>query len=131
MPSILLVEDNVLVATDLVGRLKRAGFKVIGPAVNLDDALALLAKTVCHAAILDIHLSGSRASESVARELRARDIPYVTVAAYSHRDRPPAFGSPMFSEPVQIATLFDECRRFKDDVRAAVAAPRPERAPQQ
>jgi DNA-binding NarL/FixJ family response regulator len=113
MPRVLLVEDNVLVATDLMRRLKQAGFNVIGPAACLADALALLTKSTCDAAILDFQFSGTQASDSIARELQARNVPYTTVAAYSHRDCPPAFGSPMFAGSVQIATLLAECRRLK------------------
>jgi CheY-like chemotaxis protein len=110
MPRILLLEDNVFTASDLVDRLQRAGFKVIGPAASPEDAIALLGEAGCDAAILDFQL---QLSDSIARELQARKVPYVTVAAYSHRDCAPSFGSPMFSKPAPIAALLAECQRLK------------------
>jgi CheY-like chemotaxis protein len=109
---ILLVEDDAFLAFDLGQRLEEAGFTVAGPAPSSAAALALLARTGCDTAILDVHLGRGDTSEPVARELVQRGTPFVTVTGYSHEQRPHAFAaSPVLPKPIRFADLIAALQR--------------------
>ena len=113
---ILIVEDDALLALDLAQILEEAGFTVVGPVVSTAKALALLVETGCDAALLDVHLGRDETSEPVARELRLRGTPFLTVTGYSHEQRPAAFaGSPVLSKPVRPSELVKELQRCLAD----------------
>jgi DNA-binding response OmpR family regulator len=112
LSRILIVEDDALLALDLAQHLERAGFAVAGRAASAARALSLLAQSGCDAAILDVHLGKGQTSEAVAQELLSRGIPFVTVTAYSHEQRPPVYGSsPVLSKPLRLGDLLAELRR--------------------
>jgi ActR/RegA family two-component response regulator len=107
---VLVVEDDYLVAMDLVRALERAGAQVIGPAPGVDSALSALADTVPDAAILDINLGGEMAFP-VADALLERGVPFVFATGYDAQVIPPRFThvkrceKPMASEQI-CAALF-------------------------
>ena len=112
MARILIVEDDALLAFDLAQNLEQAGFSVVGRAASPSRALALLAQSSCDAAVLDIYLGRGQTSEPVAQELQSRGIPFVTVTAYSHEQRPAAYaGSAVLSKPLRVPDLLAELRR--------------------
>jgi DNA-binding response OmpR family regulator len=111
LSRILIVEDDALLALDLAQHLERAGFSV-GRAASPARALTLLAQSGCDAAILDVHLGRGQTSEPVARELLSRGIPFVTVTAYSHEQRPAVYAaSAVLSKPLRLCDLLAELRR--------------------
>jgi DNA-binding NarL/FixJ family response regulator len=59
-PSVLIVEDDFLVATDVEHALKDAGYKVVGVAVTASDAIALAKKVRPTVAVVDVRLAGQR-----------------------------------------------------------------------
>ena len=73
---ILVVEDNVAVASTLREVFVRAGAEVIGPANTLAQALSAAESEVLSVAILDIDLHGLQVWP-VARLLESRGIPFV------------------------------------------------------
>lgn len=73
---ILVVEDNVAVATTLREVLVRAGGEVIGPVNTLAQAQRAAESEVFSVAILDIDLHGLQVWP-VARILESRGIPFV------------------------------------------------------
>ena len=81
--SVLLVEDEVLIAWDLAQTLTAAGMRVMGPAASVDTALQLIDDQRPDAAILDLNL-GSELVTPVARRLRQINVPFVLSTAYSH-----------------------------------------------
>ena len=108
---ILLAEDNALLAFDLGQALEAEGFEVIGPAHSVAQALTLIERRGCEAAVLDIDLHGET-SEAIALELKVRAIPFITVSAYSREQRPAVFdGIPAFTKPVQHPLLIARLRR--------------------
>jgi CheY-like chemotaxis protein len=112
LSRILIVEDDALLALDLAQNLERAGFSVVGQAASASRALALLAKSNCDAAVLDVYLGRGQTSEPVAQALKLRGIPFVTVTAYSHEQRPAAYaGSAILSKPVRLPDLLAELQR--------------------
>lgn len=77
---VLIVEDAVLLALELDTGLSEAGATVIGPAYELEEAMALLDQPI-DAAVLDANLNG-RSVTPVAEALHARGIPFVFATGY-------------------------------------------------
>lgn len=85
-PSVVLVvEDEFLVALDLKGMLEGNGYRVLGPARNVDAALRLLAHEQPDLAVLDVNLNGHPVVP-VAKRLRSLGVPLVLASAYSRFD---------------------------------------------
>jgi len=74
--SVLLVEDEFLIAMDLQSQLQAAGYHVVGPAANVEQGLALLDKGAVRAAILDMNLQGST-SFPIAQRLAQDGTPFL------------------------------------------------------
>src|SRR6516165_7818743 len=87
---VLVVEDDYLVAMDIVRALERAGAEVIGPAPAIEAALDVLEQTVPDGAILDINLGGEMAFP-VADALLARGVPFVFATGYDAQVIPQRF----------------------------------------
>jgi PAS domain S-box-containing protein len=110
-PRILIVEDEALVAMDLVRLLAEAGFDIVGPARAVPAALELLERVGCDTAVLDLHL-GSGTSEAIAVELMAMETPFVTLSGYSPEQYPSPFaGAPALRKPVQPEILISQLKR--------------------
>jgi DNA-binding response OmpR family regulator len=108
---ILIVEDNALLAIELAEALKAAGFETVGPALTVAQAIALIGKTGCDAAVLDINLRGET-SETVAQKLRDGGVPFVTMTGYARTQQPAIFdGVPTFTKPVAMELVIAELRR--------------------
>src|SRR5687768_10546420 len=84
--SILVVEDEALVAWDLESTLHAAGLNVLGPVASVKAALDLLRKSRPDAAILDVNLHGELVTP-VARQLRTMNVPFVLSTAYGNLGR--------------------------------------------
>lgn len=67
---VLVVEDEILVATTIECEIMNAGAVIVGPAYTLDEALELMSEDV-DVALLDINLCGKKVWP-VALALRAR-----------------------------------------------------------
>jgi CheY-like chemotaxis protein len=78
---VLVVEDEFLIALDLEQLLRRHGWRVLGPAATVDQALRLLRGETPDVALLDVNLRGELVTP-VAAELRARGVPFVLASAY-------------------------------------------------
>ena len=78
---ILIVEDEYLIAHDVAERLTLCGAEVVGPAADIDDALAAIRENVVDAAVLDLNLAG-RTDFRVADELLRRNLPFVFATGY-------------------------------------------------
>jgi len=75
---VLLVEDELIVATDIEHCLEEAGALMVGPAWRLGEALELVSdlREQMDAAILDVDLHGQDVFP-VADVLKARGIPFL------------------------------------------------------
>ena len=79
---VLVVEDEFLLALDLELILERHGFRVLGPAATVAEALRLLEQGATpDVALLDVNLKGETVTP-VAEALRARGVPFVLASAY-------------------------------------------------
>lgn len=88
MPSgrrqrVLVVEDDVLIALSLDQMLEDLGYRVMGPAYTVEEAMALLDEERPAAVLLDMNLGGTL-STAVARRLQAEAIPYAYCTGYGH-----------------------------------------------
>ena len=73
---VLIVEDEILIAMDLVNIIQDAGAAVIGPAKSVAEALRLIECNKITAAIVDVNL-GQEVSLPVAMRLVDANIPFV------------------------------------------------------
>jgi CheY-like chemotaxis protein len=103
---ILVVEDEYLLAAALRSKLQDLGAVVLGPASNLDDALALIrSETSINGAVLDINLSGKKVFPA-ADLLMAQGIPFVFTTGYDDSVIPDPYGNaPNLQKPFDIAKI--------------------------
>ena len=81
-PLVLVVEDEFLIAMELERVLGRHGWRVLGPAPTVGEALRLLdGGARPDVALLDANLRGEMVTPVAAR-LRALGVPFVLASAY-------------------------------------------------
>lgn len=83
--TVLVVEDEILIAMDLEAILLEQGLRVIGPCATLEDAHAAIQDASPDLAMLDFDLCGV-SSLPLARELHRRDIPFAFLTGSSGND---------------------------------------------
>jgi len=83
--SVLIVEDEFIVANDLRLILTKAGYSVTGIASSVEEAEELLQKQKPDLVILDIRLNGKRSGIDLARELRKENIAFIYLSANSNQ----------------------------------------------
>ncbi len=112
---VLIVEDAVLLALELETGLSDAGAEIVGPAYELEEAMALLDRPI-DAAVLDANLNG-RSVTPVAEVLAARGVPFVFATGYGETGGAPGgFDAPVIRKPydvTQVAAAVAELLRPK------------------
>lgn len=112
---VLIVEDAVLLALELETGLSEAGAEIVGPAYELEEAMALLDRPI-DAAVLDANLNG-RSVTPVAEALAARGVPFVFATGYGETGGAPGgFDAPVIRKPydvTQVAAAVAELLRPK------------------
>jgi DNA-binding response OmpR family regulator len=104
---ILVVEDEPVIAIDLVDILERNGAVVLGPASNVAAARQLVADSTIDCAVLDVNL-GRESVAPLVRELSDLKIPFVFMTGYDERDMSPAWRDhPMLHKPTDPDELID------------------------
>ncbi len=99
--SIMLVEDEAIVALAVNDSLTDLGFSVIGPFSRVADAYRALQENQIDAAILDINLNGETVY-SLAETLTARNIPFVFATGYSAESIESRFEHiPVLQKPIE------------------------------
>ena len=100
--SILVVEDEPLIAMMLEDFLETLGHKVHASCDSVDQAIVEAEKGGFDIAILDVNLGGETAWP-VARKLREKQIPFV-IATGGHVDPPPAefANEPVIEKPYTV-----------------------------
>lgn len=103
---VLVVEDEFLIAMDLERLLGRNGWRVLGPAATVEEALRLLEGETPDVALLDGNLRGEMVTP-VAERLRARGIPFVVASAYdgAQLDAMGLAGAPRMGKPTDARRL--------------------------
>lgn len=104
--SVLIVEDEIIVAMDMEMMLEDLGYSVCGIAGSVDAALSALDAAHPSLAIVDLNLGG-QSSRPVAERLAALKVPFVFASGYAELDLPEALtrDAPRVSKPVAINDL--------------------------
>jgi CheY-like chemotaxis protein len=104
--SILVLEDEILVAMLLEDILAELGLRVAGPVASVAAANALLAAGPVDMALLDVNLSHGQSGYPLATTLAQRGIPFAFVTGYGPASLNPEFrGRPTLQKPFHRAAL--------------------------
>ncbi len=88
----LVVEDEPLIALNVVANLEQVGAVVAAQASTVEEALDLIDSLPLDAALLDGNLGGEPV-DAVAAALARRDVPFLFVTGYGRESLPGGFGS--------------------------------------
>lgn len=103
--TILLVEDQYLLADELRGMLAAAGADVLGPVGTVSAALALISRTSPDLAVLDVNLRRETVFP-VAEALRRAGAPFIFVTGYEDWVIPQIYrDAPILEKPVSAPAL--------------------------
>jgi DNA-binding response OmpR family regulator len=110
--SILMIEDEFLVAAEIRFHLERAGFVELEHAATEGAALTAIGVRDWDAAVVDANLNG-RGIEGIASALLAKRIPFVIVTGYGRTGLPPSVAAvPVIDKPFHPPTLVDTVGRL-------------------
>jgi DNA-binding LytR/AlgR family response regulator len=105
--SVLIVEDNFLVAEDLRSSVEQAGARIIGPIGDASQALAVAQKGKIDVALLDVGLRG-QSCVAVARTLAYRLIPFILITGYVRDALPPELENALYlAKPVMTDAVLN------------------------
>ena len=104
--SVLLVEDNAIVAMDTEETLKRLGVGVVITASSVAQALAAIDKHSPAFALLDVNLGGETGF-AVAERLAGMQIPFAFATGYGEEFAVPAMfaDAPKIGKPYNVEML--------------------------
>jgi len=115
-PSILIVEDEALVASYIREVLEESGFVIVGSASSGIEALTVAAETRPDLALVDIKLSGPMDGIEVVQELRRRfNVPAIFLsgvadpAVMDRARKAPALG--FLEKPFRPSQVFNALQR--------------------
>ena len=107
---VLVVEDDYLIAQEIVATLHEHGATVIGPVADVTRSRALLTETTPDCALLDINLRGQFVFE-LAGELVHRGVPPIFTTGYDCSFLPAQFsGAPCLLKPLDMRRLVRSIR---------------------
>ncbi|OAF10028.1 hypothetical protein AYJ54_12675 [Bradyrhizobium centrolobii] len=103
---ILVVEDEYFLADDIGKTLRALGAEVAGPVGHIEDAVGILhGGGILDAAVLDVNIR-SELIFPLARELRARKVPFVFTTGYDRISIGPEFQDvPLWEKPIDIVAM--------------------------
>jgi len=105
--SVLILEDEYILADDARRVLQRAGAKVLGPFGSALEALTAVERSKPDCAVLDLNL-GTGPDFGPARALRAYGVPVVFFSGYDTAVIPADFRKAHFlQKPVHMAMIVD------------------------
>ena len=110
--SILIVEDEPLIAMMLEDFLDSLGHKVVGTVETVAEAIAHADQGGFDVAIVDVHLKGGQTVWPVADRLSDKGIPFV-LATGGHIEPPPErhATAPILSKPYTIDAIAPALQR--------------------
>ena len=123
--TVLVVEDEALIALDLQSLLENAGYRVVGPASSAAAALKLLDQFVPDVALLDVDLGRSDVF-GVANELAIRKTRFIFLTGHTMEVVPQAHRyRPLVSKPflphLVLRAVEDALADHRSSVRPNVA----------
>ena len=125
--TILVVEDELVVANDIRLTLERAGYTVIGIARSFHSAMETINSVQPGLVLLDIFLKGDLTGIDLATELNKKDIPFVYLSANCNTSvlemakvtQPSGFIVKPFREKDLLVTL--DIARYRHDFKQQMA----------
>lgn len=113
---VLVVEDDYIMAEDLAAELAGHGAEVLGPASDIDGAMALLAAgPPPDAAVLDINLGGVMVFPLVDA-LEARRVPLLFATGYDAWSIPERYlRIPRLEKPVDVRRIAEALAGLRRD----------------
>jgi len=106
--SVLVVEDQAIVACDLQRFLDSTGYRVIGPVGSPDEALSTIASSKLDGAVLDVKLTGDAAPQ-IADALKAAKVPHIFINGWAVGPPIPeqCRNRPLLNNPYDYRSLLD------------------------
>jgi CheY-like chemotaxis protein len=102
---IMVVEDELLVATTLEAALEDGGYRVLGPVATVPAAIGLLRTSPPDLALIDYRLA-TTTTETLLPSLKSRHIPVCVLTGYGAGQLPAAYaGLTVLEKPFRIRTL--------------------------
>lgn len=103
---ILVVEDEYFLADDIGNALRTLGAEIAGPVGHIEDAVEMLQDGgVLDAAVLDVNIRAEPIFP-IARELRARHVPFVFTTGYDRISIGTEFQDvPLWEKPIDIVAM--------------------------
>jgi CheY-like chemotaxis protein len=116
---ILVVEDEYFLADDIGAALRTLGAEIAGPVGDIEDATAMLhGDAALDGAVLDVNIR-TEMIFPIARELRARDVPFVFTTGYDKVSIAPEFHDvPLWEKPIDIVAMTQTLAGLVGDRRA-------------
>lgn len=103
--SVMVVEDDFLLADDISYALEDAGAVVLGPFAEVRSAFELLEDRRPDLAVLDVNLGGETSFE-IGRDLRRRGVPILFATGYDASIIPSDLaGAAYLIKPLTVAML--------------------------
>jgi CheY-like chemotaxis protein len=103
---IFVVEDEYFLADDIGRTFRALGAEIAGPAGHIEDALKILHDGgILDAAVLDLNIR-SEMIFPIARELKARRVPFVFTTGYDKIAVGPEFQDvPLLEKPIDLPAM--------------------------
>jgi two-component system, response regulator PdtaR len=119
---ILIIEDDLLIASQVEAALAEAGFDIIGIVTTGEEAIALAGQERPDLAIVDVRLAGDRDGVDTALELfRSHGFRCIFASAYSDQEarRRAASATPFgwLQKPYTMKSLIDMVRAAAREAR--------------
>jgi DNA-binding LytR/AlgR family response regulator len=84
MIKILIVEDELIIAQDMIDILEKMGYEVMDNAMDAQETFEILEKNTPDLILLDINLSGRRDGIDIAKEINEKyKIPFIFTTSYT------------------------------------------------
>jgi DNA-binding response OmpR family regulator len=109
--TLLIVEDQALIALNIEDAVRRIGACTIGCAARLSEALILIETACWDAALLDIRLARDEMVYPVAERLQAKAVPVAFVTAWEGEIEARYCDVPVLRKPFGEAEL-EACLRM-------------------
>ena len=102
--TILVIEDEYLVALMAADMLQAMGATVRGPVATLADGLAQTEDDGIDAVVLDANLRGE-SSAPIAEQLHRRGTPFILATGYGAHEVAERYGVPVVNKPYSDSAL--------------------------
>ena len=110
-PQLLIIEDNVSIATLVGEAFEEEGYRIAGYAKSVEQSLEMIKRCKFDLALLDAHLKESH-SGPAAVELRKRNIPFILMTGSKDMVSSAHAGAPIILKPFKMSELLEAVGRL-------------------